>query len=128
MEAAMFKWLKNKDKAPYIEKDGNVYDPDRVTVHYEGEVLSPEYAVNTLVFQEGGYKVRENFNDQPYEWHALFPHGRGKLIYRDQDDPDTIYEQYEGDFAAGQYHGEGTLVDRHGEVLEGTFEKNKYVG
>ena len=38
-----------------------------------------------------------------------------------------IIEQYEGEFENGQYHGKGTLVDRHGEVLEGTFKENKFV-
>ena len=46
------------------------------------------------------------------------------MTYRDGDD---IIEQYEGEFQYGQYHGKGTLVDRHGEVLEGSFKENKYV-
>ena len=124
----MFKWLKNKQKAPYIEEVGNVYDPDRVTVHYSGEVLSPDNAVNSLVFLDGGYKVWENFNDQGYEYHMLTPHGKGNLTYRDQDDPDSVSEQYQGEFHGGQYHGQGTRVDRHGEVLEGKFKKNKFMG
>ena len=54
----------------------------------------------------------------------LFPHGKGKLTYKDGD---QILEQYEGDFIAGQYEGSGTLVDRHGEVFEGTFKENKFI-
>ena len=54
-----------------------------------------------------GHTLRENFNDQDYPYHALHPHGKGKLIYRDGD---TILEEYEGEFEAGQYHGKGTLV------------------
>ena len=69
--------------------------------------------------------LRENFNEQEYPYHTLHPHGRGKLIYKDGD---TILEEYEGEFEAGQYHGKGTLVDRHGEVLEGKFAKNKFIG
>ena len=45
-------------------------------------------------------------------------------IYGDGDD---IVEQYEGEFQHGQYHGKGTLIDRHGEVLEGMFKENKFV-
>ena len=120
----MFKWLKNKQKAPYIEEVGNVYDPDRVTVHYSGEVLSPDNAVNSLVFLDGGYKVWENFNDQDYPYHTLHPHGKGKLIYKDGD---SVVEQYEGEFQNGQYHGQGTLIDRHGEILEGIFKENKLI-
>ena len=32
-------------------------------------------------------------------------------------------EQYEGEFEAGQYQGKGTLIDKHGEVHEGEFNK-----
>ena len=45
---------------------------------------------------------------------TLYILGKGKLIYRDGD---TILEEYEGEFEAGQYHGKGTLVDRHGEIM-----------
>jgi hypothetical protein len=38
-----------------------------------------------------------------------------------------VLEQYEGNFETGQYQGEGTLVDRHGEVHEGSFEENVFV-
>ena len=100
------------------------YDPDTVTVFYQGEVLSADYTAETLVLT-GGNTLRENFNEQEYPYHTLHPHGRGKLIYRDGD---TILEEYEGEFEAGQYHGKGTLVDRHGEVLEGTFKDNKFIG
>lgn len=36
-------------------------------------------------------------------------------------------EEYEGEFEAGQYHGSGTLVDRHGEIMEGKFSENQFV-
>ena len=68
--------------------------------------------------------LRDDFNTQPYPYHMLYPHGKGKMTYKDGDD---IIEQYEGEFQHGQYHGKGTLVDRHGEVLEGTFKENKFV-
>ena len=97
------------------EDDG--YDPDQVTVHYEGEVLSPEYAAETL--------DRDDINDQSYPYHALFPHGKGKLVYKLAD---AVMEQYEGEFEAGQYQGKGTLIDRHGEVHEGEFKANLFVG
>ena len=121
------KGKKNTNTTPNIDAEGYIYDPDRVIVKYEGEAISPEYATETLVFQNNGRRKRENFNEQPYDYHMLFPHGKGKLSYIDIDDGEVL-EQYEGEFDAGQYHGEGTLVDRHGEVLEGKFEKNKFVG
>lgn len=94
---------------------------------YKGEAISPEYAAETLVFQNNGRRKRESFNEQPYDYHMLFPYGKGKLSCIDIDDGE-LSEQYNGEFDAGQYHGEEKLVDRHGEVLEGKFEKNKFVG
>ena len=102
----------------------DTYDPDKVTVYYEGEVLSADYTAETLVLT-GGSTLRENFNDQDYPYHTLHPHGKGKLIYKDGD---AVLEEYEGEFEAGQYHGKGTLVDRHGEIMEGRFRNNKFVG
>ena len=69
------------------------FDPDKVTVHYEGGVMSTEYEAETL--------IRDNFNTQSYPWHSLFPHGRGKLVYKDADG--EVLEEYEGEFEAGQY-------------------------
>ena len=102
-----------------------MYDADDITVHYEGTLISPEYAAETLVFQNNGKKIRDDFNTQPYPCHNLYPHGKGKMTYKDGDD---VVEQYEGEFQYGQYHGTGTLVDRHGEVHEGTFKENRFVG
>ena len=102
-------------KGPEAEDDG--YDPDQVTVHYEGEVLSPDYAADTL--------NRDEINDQSYPYHALFPHGKGKLVYKLND---AVMEQYEGEFEAGQYQGKGILIDRHGEVHEGEFKENLFKG
>ena len=119
-----FKKKNNEDRLTNIDDDGKVYDADNIVVHYEGTLTSPEYASETLVFQNNGKKLRDDFNSQPYPYHMLFPHGRGKLTYLDGDD---IVEQYEGEFQHGQYHGQGTLVDRHGEVLEGAFIENKFV-
>ena len=95
-----------------------------MTVHYEGSLLSPEYATETLVYPNNGQKIREDFNTQGYPFHNLFPHGKGKIIYKDGD---TVLVEYEGDFEAGQYHGLGKIIDRHGEILEGTFKENKFV-
>mgnify|MGYP001178411635 CR=1 FL=1 len=100
------------------------YDDAKVKVFYEGEVLSPEYVERSLVFNEGG-DIRKNFNDQGYPYHNLFPHGKGKIVYKHGDE---IIEEYKGEFDGGQYHGKGTLVDMHGEILEGNFANNKFVG
>ena len=121
----MFGLFNKKDNIlPYIDDEGNMYDADDVTVHYEGTLISPEYAAETLVFQNNGKTLREDFNTQPYPYHMLLPHGKGKMTYKDDGD---IVEQYEGEFKHGQYHGQGTLVDRHGEVLEGKFKENKFI-
>ena len=119
----MFSFFKKQKNENLKDDEERVYDSDKVTVHYEGSVLSPEYANETLVFTKGKI-LRENFNTQAYSFHNLFPHGKGKLTYKDGD---QILEQYEGEFESGQYHGSGTLIDRHGEVLEGTFKDNKFV-
>jgi len=100
------------------------YDEDRVMVVYEGEVLSPEYTARTLVLNEGS-DIRKDFNDQGYPYHNLFPDGKGKIVYKFED---QILEEYEGDFQAGQYHGMGRLVDRNGEIFEGNFFENKFSG
>ena len=121
----MFGLFKKKDNHETNDNEGKGdYDPDKVTVYYEGEVLSADYTAETLVLT-GGRTLRQNFNDQDYPYHTLHPHGKGKLIYKDGD---AVLEEYEGEFEAGQYHGKGTLVDRHGEILEGNFVKNKFVG
>ena len=121
----MFGFFKKKDTIlPYIDDEGSIYDADDIIVHYEGTLISPEYAAETLVFQNNGKKLRDDFNTQPYPYHALYPHGKGKMTYKDGED---IVEQYEGEFQYGQYHGAGTLIDRHGEVLEGTFKENKFI-
>ena len=97
------------------EDDG--FDPDKVTVHYEGGVMSPEYAAETL--------NRSDINEQNYPHHMLFPHGKGRLVYGSDG---AVIEHYEGEFKVGQYHGKGTLIDRHGEVYEGEFKENLYKG
>ena len=102
-------------KSAATHDDG--YDPDMVIVHYEGEVMSPEYAAETL--------NRSDVNKQNYPHHMLWPHGKGKLVYKLND---TIMEQYEGEFEVGQYQGKGTLIDRHGEIHEGEFKENLFVG
>ena len=121
----MFGLFNKKDNIlPYIDDEGNMYDADDVTVHYEGTLISPEYAAETLVWQNNGKTLRDEFNTQPYPYHMLLPHWKGKMTYKDGED---ILEQYEGEFEHGQYHGQGKLVDRHGEVLEGSFKENKFV-
>ena len=54
-----------------LKKDASLKRPEEdfkglVTHHYEGGVLSPEYNVN---------------NPEEYPYHALYPHGKGKLTY-----------------------------------------------
>jgi hypothetical protein len=93
------------------------FDPDKVTVHYEGGIISPEYAAETL--------NRSDMNEQNYPHHMLFPHGKGTLVYRLDG---AVIEHYEGEFKEGQYHGQGTLIDRHGEFYEGEFQENLYKG
>jgi len=100
-----------------VATDHDGYDPDKVIVHYEGEVMSPEYAAETL--------NRSDVNKQNYPHHMLWPHGKGKLVYKLND---TVMEQYEGEFEVGQYQGKGTLIDRHGEIHEGEFKENLFVG
>ena len=121
----MLGFFKKKDNEKTEVDDGKFYDPNNIIVHYEGTLLSPEYATQTLVYPNNGTKVREEFNTQGYPFHNLFPHGKGKITYKDGD---SVVEQYEGEFQNGQYHGSGTLVDRHGEILEGTFKENKFIG
>jgi hypothetical protein len=39
----MFGLFNKKDNIlPYIDDEGNMYDADDVTVHYEGTLISPE--------------------------------------------------------------------------------------
>ena len=121
----MIGFFKKKDSEKTEVDDGKFYDPNNIVVHYEGTLLSPEYATQTLVYPNNGTKVREDFNTQGYPFHNLLPHGKGKITYKDGD---TVVEQYEGEFQNGQYHGTGILVDRHGEVLEGKFKENKFIG
>ena len=121
----MFGLFKKKSDKENEEEEGETYDPDNVTVYYEGTLISPEYATETLVYPDNGEKIRDNFNTQGYSFHNLFPHGKGKIVYKDGD---TVLEEYEGEFESGQYHGKGTLVDLNGEILEGNFENNKFVG
>ena len=101
-------------KGSDTEDDG--YDPDQVTAHYEGGVMSADYAAETL--------NRSDINTQSYPYHMLVPHGQGKLVYKLHD---AVMEQYEGEFEVGQYQGKGTLIDSHGEVHEGEFKENLFV-
>ena len=91
------------------ETSENHVNVDNVRVFYEGEVICGDYDLN---------------NPQDYPFHNLFPHGKGKITYMEGE---SIIEQYEGNFEGGQYSGQGTLINRHGEILKGKFEKNKCV-
>ena len=128
----MFNLFK-KRKEVQLTKDNDeiIYDASTVNVSYEGEVISPEYADRTLVYVNG--KLRDEFNDQDYSFHYILPHGKGKIKYTttqlaEINEDEGLLEEYEGEFDGGQYHGQGKLIFRTGEVLEGEFKENKFVG
>ena len=124
------KGIYNK-KGKFVE-----YCSVEVQVRYEGEAISYNaYAEDTLLYKQGGFlqkdKLRENFNDQKSSLHTLLPHGFGKITYYNDasyDDDDIIYEEYEGGFHYGEYSGQGKVIFRTGEILEGYFEENKFIG
>ena len=83
---------------------------EKIVLHeYEGQVISSEYNVN---------------DPEEYPYHALFPHGVGKIKYIYEG---KVVEEYEGEFDGGQYSGKGKLI-KNGEVFEGVFSNNKFVG
>ena len=100
----MFGWFKKDASLERPEEDTK----GLVTHHYEGGVLSPEYNVN---------------NPEEYPYHALYPHGEGKITYKYGDE---VLESYEGEFEVGQYSGRGRL-EKNGKVYEGFFSDNKYL-
>lgn len=97
-----------KKNTSSAEPSGQI-DLDKIRVFYEGEVICGDYDLN---------------NPEDYPFHNLFPHGKGKITYIEGE---TIVQQYEGQFNAGQYHGKGCLVDQHGGVYEGYFIHNRWV-
>jgi hypothetical protein len=99
------------------DTEDDKYESVGVTTHYEGGVISADYAAETL--------DRSDINEQSYPYHMLVPNGQGKIVYKSGD---VVLEQYEGEFEAGQYQGKGTLIDRHGEVHEGEFKANLFIG
>ena len=128
----MFNLFKKKQEVQETEDNQDIiYDPSTVKVSYEGEVISPEYADRTLVYVNG--KLRDEFNDQDYSFHYILPHGKGKIKYTttqlaEINEDEGLLEEYEGEFDGGQYHGQGKLVFKTGEILEGEFKENKFVG
>ena len=73
-------------------KDG--YDPDRITLHYEGDVMSiGDYEAYTL-------NRADPCSKQEYPSHMFVPDGVGKITYKDGD---KIMEQYEGEFPKKYY-------------------------
>ena len=127
----MFNLFKKKGNTDEAANEGGLdYDPSTVKVSYEGEVISSEYAERSLVYVNNS--LREDFNDQDYPYHMLLPHGNGKIKYVDtklaeENEDEGLLEEYEGEFDSGQYHGQGKLVFRTGEILEGEFKENKFV-
>jgi hypothetical protein len=70
----MLGFFKNKDKEKKdVDEEGKTYDPVNIIVYYEGTLISPEYAAESLVYPNNGTKVREDFNNQGYPYHNLFP-------------------------------------------------------
>ena len=85
-------------------------DYEKIVLHeYQGQVISSEYNVN---------------DPDEYPYHALFPHGVGKIKYIYDGE---VVEEYEGEFDGGQYSGKGKLT-KNGKVFEGEFSNNKFVG
>ena len=80
----MFGWLKKGSVAENV-----VADEEDVNTHYEGGVISADYAAETL--------DRSDINEQSYPYHLLVPHGQGKIVYKSGD---NVVEQYEGGFEA----------------------------
>ena len=128
----MFNLFKKKQAVQEIEDNEDItYDSSKVKVSYEGEVISSEYADRTLVYVND--KLRNEFNDQDYPYHYLLPHGKGKIKYTDprlaeENKDEGLLEEYEGEFDGGQYHGQGKLIFSTGEILQGEFKENKFVG
>lgn len=83
---------------------------DEMNVWYQGEVISGDYNPE---------------NPADYPFHNLFPHGHGHLVYKRNG---QVIEKYEGDFYAGQYHGQGILIDDLGKTFKGEFFENRYIG
>ena len=95
-------------KKSVIKTSENYIDMDNVKVFYEGEVICGDYDLN---------------NPEAYPFHNLFPEGKGKIKYMIGD---RIVEEYKGNFKGGQYHGDGVLIDKNGEVFEGQFSLNNF--
>ena len=99
----MLNWIKNLRRPMHNE------DYEGIVLHeYSGQVISSEYNVN---------------DPDDYPYHALYPHGRGKMKYIYNGE---VVEQYEGEFEGGQYSGNGKLI-KDGKIFEGKFKNNKFV-
>ena len=99
-------------------KENDNYDPDRVTLEYKGDVMScGDYEAYTLNRDDPSL-------NQEYPHHRFTPDGFGKITYKDET---KIIEQYEGEFKVGQYEGKGKLFFK-GQIFEGTFKANKFIG
>jgi len=106
----MFGLFRKKQKEVFNYVSDEPIDMDKVKVWYEGEVVSGDYDLN---------------DTEDYPYHNLFPHGKGHIIYKLGG---RNVEEYKGSFKGGQYNGKGILIDRYGEVFEGEFWENNYVG
>ena len=52
-----FGFLKKKDEEKTdVDEEGKTYDPDNIIVHYEGTLISPEYATQSLFYPNNGTK------------------------------------------------------------------------
>lgn len=106
----MFGIFRKKQKEVFNNVSDEPIDMDKVKVWYEGEVVSGDYDLN---------------DTEDYPYHNLFPHGQGHIKYKLSG---RNVEEYKGSFKGGQYNGYGILVDRYGEVFQGEFWENNFVG
>ena len=90
----MFGKFKSKDN-----KDND--EPLAPNGYYEGEIVSSEYTA-----QSG------------YDFHDMWPHGKGKMTATLED---GTVETYEGEWNVGKFHGNGKLVV-NGKTTVGRFE------
>ena len=89
----------------------------------ELSINSEDLLVNVQISCANFYKqprLRTNIHYEGYDWDEI--KGEFTVILKDNHEA-AILKKFDG----GQYSGQGKLT-RNGEVFEGTFKKNKFVG